>query len=1370
MAWARFRDWSGPRRVRGNLRVSPNEERYLLAESMTNQVYNAPTAVRLIGPLDLDRLEAAIRATCDRHEAHRTGYELGADGRFTKYVEDRARVVLKRASMPGASDDELREAVRAYFFTKTSYAPENLHRFLVIQVAEDEHVYAYGLHHVTADGTSFRKFALEVEERRRGRAIPDEPVAQYSDYWDFDWENSEAYRAAEAFWTERLSGLGEIGACPPDRSAGEFDRQRPSVSLMASPQMVAATKAAAARIGVTHFTFLYAVYAVFLSRMTGSDMVCTTFQSAGRRTIGASDLVQGVFSNALLLATKVDETDSIAALATRLKGEVREAVAHEIFPYHHVSRKTGLRGRYAINWFPYVPEVAYDDVEVRRLDMKDNQDDDDLNVRFTHVGEEIQLHIFYKASAFGAARVQAMARTLLALAEALAQDVDRPIGAVRTVDLEGPGVLPDPAEPLPSGGAELIHTRFLQVAADRPEATAILHGERRIAYGELERRSRTFAQVLRRQGVAAGDRVAILADRGPELVWSMLAAARLGAVFVVLDAADPDARLSDLLDLSAPKALVHTGGAEVKAVARRLAATRAGLALADAAAATEDAEDAEGLDAARPEAPAYFLFTSGSTGRPKCVAASHQPLTHFVRWQAETFGLGAGDRFAMLSGLSHDPLLRDIFTPLSLGATLLIPDQATVLEPGALAPWLRQTRASVVHITPPLGQILAAGASRAGDLPELRRVFWGGDELRPALAAEIAALAPGAEQVNFYGATETPQAASYFRLDGDPTWRSIPVGFGSDGFQLLIVDKDRRPLGVGEVGEIAVRSNYLSLGYVEAGRVAPPQDRGLDPAGQANIYYTGDRGFRLPDGAVVFTGRADDQLKIRGHRVDLSEVTSALLACPGVRSGVALAVGEGAGLRIEAFVVPKRAPAVGEAELRTLLAARLPGYMVPHDVRIVQRLPLLPNGKLDRQALLALGDSEPPPPRTHTFHNPTERALVEAWSSIFGHRAISREESFASLGGDSLSYVQAYLATEEVIGEAPVGWHFMSIADLAAAQTKGDPLWSVVDTPIVFRAVSILLVVAGHFSLLRYGGGATSMLMVISGFMFGKLALNQAFKQESAQPVLRGLWSLFLPTAILSLIIYVARLPGTPPESFILTFTADFQDYTKLIPEGRGNDIYLWYVHGLLHMMLLIYLALLALKALKGFGIGQQRFLLILFGVACLGRFVLPGFLDPQFFSGRIDHFAMVNYLPTTRLPTLLLGALIAGAVTRREKVWMALLTLAYAALTLPFFGHGRAQMILAGGAVLLTLPRVRIPRIVSPVVFGLAGASLWIYLSHMVTWDALAALGLPRTSIVTMALAVGVGVIAWGLWSWGIGVVNRALKRPLGIQADAAV
>ncbi len=1374
-----------PRRLREGLRLSPNEERYLLAESLTNQIYAAPAAVRLIGPLDPDALEAALKATCDRHEARRTGFELGENGRFTKYVEETSTMVMTRLDMPGASEDELREIVRGYCYLKGDYTPESLHRYLLIKLGENDYVFAFALHHATSDGVTFQAFSAEVHARRMGFPIPETPASQYGDYWNFDWENSDAYKAAEAFWMKHFEGVDEVAAWPADLATGAFDRSRPSVSVALEPEAVAATNAAAQAIGVTPFSFFYAAYAVLLSRMTGVDAVCTTFQSAGRRTIGADNGAHGVFSNALLMATRIDERESIAALAGRMRGDIREAIRHEILPYHHLVRNTGLQARYAINWFPEVVNITLNDVEIQTLNLAENQDDDDLNVRVVTYQQQTRLAIYYKASAFSAERVQAVAETLAAFAVELAKDIDRPVGEVRTADLAPPGVLPDPTAVLPAGGGELIQSRFLARARAHPRALALEHEGGRVTYGELARRSACLGQALRRAGVSPGERVAILAERGPELVTAMLGAARAGAVFAVLDAGDPEARLMSLLDICAPAALVHTGGAP-KAVAERLAGIR-GVPVVDAAARHADGGD-EGLDTARPESPAYFLFTSGSTGKPKCVAASHQPLAHFTDWQARTFGLTAADRFALLSGLSHDPLLRDVFTPLSIGAALVIPDAATRQEPSALAPWLRKRRVGVAHITPPLGQVIVAGAAKARTLPDLRRVFWGGDELRPQLARDLAALAPNAEQVNFYGATETPQAVAFHRLDPSVPWRSAPLGTGSEGAQLFVVGADRRPLGVGEVGEIAVRSNWLSLGYVEAGRILPPGDRGLDAEGRANIYFTGDRGLHLPDGQVLFVGRADDQLKIRGHRVDLSEVAAALLACPGVRTAVALPVGTGDDARLAAFVTVGRG--VREPEIRTLLAARLPTYMVPASIRFVDALPLLANGKIDRKALLALPEAPASvgPSRRAT---PVELQLIEAWSSILGGD-ITPDSSFASLGGDSLSYVQAYLATEEVIGEAPAGWRLMSISELAALKTAPNTAWSVIDTPIALRAAAIILVVAGHYHLFggpaalagmatgaqavaaavanRMGGGATSALMLISGFMMGGLALQQAFRQESAQPLFRTLWSIFVPTAALSFLIFLARLPGDPPEPYIYLLTADFQDYSRLLAEHKGGDNYLWYVDCLLHMLLMLYLAVLALQVSGRFGVGRRRFLYGLFALACLGRFVLPAAFDPGFFSGFRNGFTVVNFLPTTHLATLLFGALIAGVETRRERWALAPVVLLYGLATAYFYGNGPGLFVFGASTLLLAMPRIRTPRFAAPVVFALAGASLWIYLSHMVLRDAFEAVGLVGQPAVTTAIALGLGVAFWTVWSKGVGFVNRTLRRPLALQPDAAV
>ena len=1351
-----------PRRVREHLPLSPNEERYILAETVTGQAYMNLSAVRILGKADMGRMQEIIQATCDRHEARRTGFEPSSSGGFTKYVEDRARVRLKFISMPGASEAALQAAVRAHVYAKGDFSAGALHRFLVIEVGPEDHVVGIGMHHATSDGMTSTAFMVEMFSRLLGYEINQDPP-QYSDYWDFDWKTSDAYKAAETFWRDRMSGLEAAGVWPADRGNMPPGGVRPGVMLTVPAEIATATQRAAEAIGATHFTFFYAAYLAHLARLTGTDRVCTTFQSAGRRGKPGAEAAHGVFSNSLILGTRVDETESVRTLASRLRGEIREAIAHEIFPYHHVIRSTGVHPRYAINWYPQAPSAAgVQGITFTGINIVENQDDDDLNLRFTIHDGVMTMAVYYDPQMFAAERVCAMGEQLIALAGALAADVDAPIAATRSVGLAAAGLLPDPAAPLPRGGEALIHAAFLDRARETPQAVAIEHNGATVTYGELERGSRALAQRLRAAGLGPQDRVAILADRGPELIRAMLAVSRIGGVFVTLDSAYPEPRLASLAEIAAPRGIVTAGAPGLTPLAERLAQPlRATVLRAGSPAHRADAE-LTGLDQARPDDPAYILFTSGSTGRPKGVACSHAPLSRFVGWQAAAFGLSARDRVTMLSGLSHDPLLRDVFAPLSLGATLVIPDQATILEPGALARWLRDAGATVVHLTPALGQILAAEAARSQPLTALRRMFWGGDILRPTLLAQLAALAPNAEHVNFYGCTETPQAAAFWRFDGDANWAAAPIGVGVDGFQLLVVDPaTKAPLGIGEVGEIAVRSNFLSLGYVDAGRIVAPTDRGAD----GDIYYTGDRGLYLPDGAVLMVGRADDQVKIRGHRVELAEVTAALLARPQVRAAIALPTGQGAQMRITGFVAGPRQSAFDEAEMRDALAARLPDHMVPHAIRWVETLPLSPNGKVDRGALVAQLEAGEAPRAPTRAPNARERALMDAWADVLGAReAISIDSTFARLGGDSLSYVQAFLALEEVIGEPPDGWQLMTIAQLAASRRAVADGWSVVDMPILIRAASIFLIVAHHFSLIDYGGGATSILMMVSGFMLGGLALPEAFSLGQAAPLLRNVRNILFPTLIMSLAICAFRMPGHGPQPYILLMAADLQDYNRT---HNAQELYLWYVHCLLHLMLLIYLAVLGLKALGGMKIGPRRFLYGLFAVACVGRFIFPWFLDHGFYSPA-HHRDMIYMLPTTHLATLVLGGLAATAASREERLWLIPVVLVYAALSGWCFGPSQG-VFLACGLLLVATPRLRMPKWGSAAVFALAGASLWIYLTHMIVRDGLRhipGLGAPLLGFV-VAMAFGVGF--WMLWRRGEGFITQALKRPVRVTADAA-
>ncbi|MGH7829278.1 MAG: AMP-binding protein, partial [Candidatus Binatia bacterium] len=376
--------------------------------------------------------------------------------------------------------------------------------------------------------------------------------------------------------------------------------------------------------------------------------------------------------------------------------------------------------------------------------------------------------------------------------------------------------------------------------------------------------------------------------------------------------------------------------------------------------------------AVEPDDLAYVAFTSGTTGTPKAIQGTHRPLSHFLRWHCEMFDLKETDRFSMLSGLSHDPLLRDIFAPLWLGATLCVPD-ADDISPDRLADWLNQMEITVSHLTPAMGELLTSDTETIRHQnASLRYVFFGGDVLTRQHVAGVRRLAPAATCVNFYGATETPQAMGRFVVpdQGNSAYDSapasskeiLPLGQGIEDVQLLVLNASQGLAGVGELGEICVRTPYLAKGYLEdhaltSERFIPnpftqrPGDR---------IYRTGDLGRYLPDGTVEFAGRNDRQVKIRGFRVEVEEVEAALGQHPSVRDTVVLA-GEdvgggpsatlGTGKRLVAYVVANQDPPPSISELRRFLKEKLPDYMVPSAFVTLNALPLTPNGKVDRRAL-----------------------------------------------------------------------------------------------------------------------------------------------------------------------------------------------------------------------------------------------------------------------------------------------------------------------------------------------------------------------------------------------------------------------------------
>jgi amino acid adenylation domain-containing protein len=891
----------------------------------------------------------------------------------------------------------------------------------------------------------------------------------------------------------------------------------------------------------------------------------------------------------------------------------------------------------------------------------------------------------------------------------------------------------------------LIHGRFESRARLAPNAVALSAESGDVTYGVLEAGSRALAARLQ-----PGEVTGILAERGPRLVLAMLACARAGAPFVVLDLAYPPPRLRRMLEICRPSLLLEAG------------ATPEGLSDLPRVPVSLEADEAldAPLGAVDPDAPAYLLFTSGSTGEPKCVAVSHHPLVNFVAWQERTFGLDAQDRFTLLSGLAHDPVLRDVFTPLSLGARLLIPSQKVLNSPGALPAWFTQARPTVAHMTPPLGQLLIAGRERAV-LPDLRYIFWGGDVLRRGLVDAVAARASNCESINFYGATETPQAAAFHRVPtiGDGEER-LPIGRGIDGFEILAPDAASGP--------IVIRSSFLTLGPVVEGRLPAPAPPRLQD------YATGDLGVRRPDGAVMIHGRQDDQVKIRGYRVEMAEVTACALAAPYIAQAITLNVGTNEAPRLGLFVQPLNPElTLDPSAIRARLAAALPDYMVPERVTPLAILPLLPNGKIDRQALIALASDRPAVSTLRAATTPAEKAIVAEWSDLFG-RPVGLDDSFASLGGDSLSYVTAFLSLEEILGATPEGWTTMSLANLAAS-ADGEPakkgLLAWVESTILLRALAICTVVASHFQLIFTGGSATSALLFVSGYIFGGLQLNEMEHQRSLKPLGRLLRGLLLPLMAYELANTALKLITHQPIrlSGLLLYT-DLLDYRGLPSEGPnaygGHDAVMWYVHCIFHVILLYGASFWLLD--RVFKIARPALMtaLVLLAVGLLGRFVLPFAFVPDFGRAPLDMMSVFKHSPTTHMATFALAAL-AGFLKGRGRVALTIAAALYAWASSPFYTIGDAAVLAPIAALVLFAPKLPWPRPLSKPVYLIAGASLFIYLLHfkvLGAWTRLTSASL----VFAWIAAVVFGVVAWRCWTFGLqqapalwARVKRIVSRP---------
>ncbi|MEU8666744.1 amino acid adenylation domain-containing protein [Streptomyces anulatus] len=955
-----------------------------------DDAFHIPCSLRLTGELDVLALRRSITHLMRRHEVLRTVCEE-SDGVPWARVVEVPEDVLPIADVTGGEIAARSRREHAVPFDLGRDVPV---RWLLLRVRPDEHLLVATLHHIAGDGLSLRVLTRELSEMYRAGGSDADlaplPV-QYADY--AHWQRRLPLADLLAGWHADLADAPPLNL--------PTDRPRPRVQTFVGGRVHAELgaeyagrlRAVGRPAGATLFMTLLAAFQLLLGRAAGQRDVVVGTPVSGRHHAEVEQLV-GCFLNMLPLRTDLSGNPGFRDLLGRVRDHVLKAFDRQDVPFEQIveavapERDLGRQPLFQVmlNMLPgTAPEAGPADVTVT-ADLPDAAEETasklDLTLYVDDEGPGLSFSLVHNTDLFLPERMERLLGQFVTLLEQIAADPDRPVEEYR---LQLPAAGPAQVAPaLPRRAEHAVH-HLIEAQADRaPGAVALTDSTGTWTYRELDERANALAAELSGAGVRPGERVAVHGPRSAALVCATVGVLKAGAAFVLLDPADPLPRNGRLLAASGAHALVRLGppvDLDAPVVVRtELTAT-----------------------APRPRVPvdpwdaAYLAFTSGTTGAPKGVSGTHAPLTHFFDWQAREFGLGPGDRWSALGGLGHDPFLREALGPLTLGGTVCVPDEEQARSPEQLVSWLFRQRVTVAHLTPGLGELVA----RPGrDLPELRYVFFGGDRLTARHVADLPAS--NAAFVNFYGTTETPQAVSWHRVPRRPV-DPVPVGTGIDGVDVLVLTPGGFPTATDEVGEIVIRTPYLSAGY--AGGPADAPDRFGEHDGE-RAYRTGDLGRRCADGTVLLVGRADDQVSLRGHRVEPGEIEAALRTAPGVRSAAVTR-------RKDELVGYVTGPDVSVEAVRRHLRGLLPLPVVP-TVTVLDELPLTPRGKLDRSRLPAAGraagaTSVPPRPGL-------ESDIARIWAEVLPRGGVGRQDDFFDAGGNSLLVVRVQARLEERLG------------------------------------------------------------------------------------------------------------------------------------------------------------------------------------------------------------------------------------------------------------------------------------------------------------------------------------------------------------------
>ncbi len=1032
------------------LPLTSSQERLWFNEQLQrgNSADYISVGFRLSGKLNLTALENSLNEIIKRHEVLRTTFPE-SDGKPVQIISPSLTLSISRVNLHDLSVDEL-EAQIKQIATEEAQKPFDLAKGPLFRAAllcmEDEtHILLLTMHHIVSDGWSlgvlYRELSVLYESfsAGKGHQLPDIPV-QYADYamWERKWLKKKFLESQYAYWKEQLGGGLPIMELPTDRPRPTVQTFRGAKRFLSIPgNLCEALKALGRREGCTLFMTMLAALQTLFYRYTGQPDIVVSSPMANRNRPEIEGLI-GFFLNMIVLRTDLSGNPGFHELLGRVRDVTLGAYANQDIPFGKLVEELQPERDMSRNplfqvilQFSPMETLELPGLSVSPLEFDSGTAQFDLAVHLYEGEEEIRGHFEYNTDLFDSSTINRMVKHFLTLLEGIVSNPKQSISDLPLLsEAERYQLLVEWNKTrVDYPRDQLIHQLFEAQAEKTPDAVAIVFEDRQLTYSELNQRANRLANYLQSTGVGPEVLVGIVLERSLEMVIALFGILKAGGAYLPVDPTYPSERIAYMLrDARVPVLLTR------EKLLSKLSPCEAEVISIDT--------DWDNLMAGQSmETPlckvtlenlAYTIYTSGSTGKPKGVMNTHHGILNRLLWMQEAYQLNASDRVLQKTPFSFDVSVWEFFWPLMFGARLVVARPEGHRDNDYLVQIIKEQQITTIHFVPSMLRLFLETRD-VEKCKSLRRVVCSGEAFSVDIQNRFFSRLD-AKLYNLYGPTEAAVDVTCWESRRASDLRTVPIGRPIANTRIYILDRYMQPVPVGVSGELYIGGVQVARGYINRQDLTVekfiPDPFSDNP--KARLYKTGDLVRYLPDGNIVYLGRIDYQVKVRGFRVEPGEIESVLGQHPAVREAVVLAREDVPDdKRLVAYIVPVQLPP-GINELRNFLKEKLPEYMVPEVFMFLDAMPLTPNGKMDRCALPAPQGKRRSERAYVSPQNELEKIIAGIWQELLQVEKVGIHDNFFDLGGHSLLIVQAHSRLREVVDRE------LSITDMFRYPTIGE--------------------------------------------------------------------------------------------------------------------------------------------------------------------------------------------------------------------------------------------------------------------------------------------------------------------------------------------